>query len=426
MKRHRMMGAMAVVLAMVLAVAACGRSSSKGGKGKSGAPGKVAGFDGKTINLGVLTPLTGIAAVIGKPLTNGNQVFVKQLNASGGIAGKYKVKLNIKDNKYTTQDTITQYAAIKNDVVAFMQILGTPPINAVLPTLKRDNGLAGPATLDAPWYEEKNLAPILAPYQVQAANAISYYWNKMHGKGKKVCTITSDDPYGQAGKQGADFAAKKLGFKIAHSETFTAGQTSYAAQIDGLKSAGCDMVWITSLPTDLGSILGRAAQVNFTPQWIGQSPTWVSALLGSALKDYLQKHFILASEGVEWGDTSVPGMKTMLAALKKYSPSQKPDIYFVYGWMEAKSITDIVAQAVKDGDLSHDGLIKAMGEIGKLTFGGLVSDEPYGLPAQRKPQRETSLFKPNAAHLSSNGGLDILAPDAKNFTTPAGKDTPLK
>lgn len=415
-------------LVLALVASACGgRSSKSSKKGKSGAPGKTIGFDGTTITLGVLTPQTGVAAIIGNPLTAGNQVYFQQLNDKGGIAGKYKVNLLIKDTKYTTQDTSAQYAATKNQVVMYNQILGTPPVNAILPELKADNIVAQPATLDAPWYSEPNLMPILAPYQVQVANSFDYYVNHMEGKGKKICTITSTDPYGEAGLQGAKFAAEKLGTTLTDSEQFTAGAPNpdFTAQIDSLKNKGCEMVWVTALPPDLGSILGRAAQVNYTPQWIGQSPTWVSALLSTSLKDYLEQHFILASEGVPW-DSSAPGMVELRNAIQKYKPDQKPDIYFVFGWMEAKAVSQLLEKAVANGDLSRDGIRKAMKDVGTLDFGGIVSPEAYGDPAQRKPQRETTLFKPTAASLDSNGGLTPLAPDAINYTSAIGKDVPLK
>jgi ABC-type branched-subunit amino acid transport system substrate-binding protein len=260
---------------------------------------------------------------------------------------------------------------------------------------------------------------------VQTENGFDYYVNKMDFKGKKLCTITSDDPYGQAGLQGAKFAVDKLGTKLTDSETFTAGATDLTAQVDGLKSKGCEMVWITSLPSDLPTILGRAAQTNYAPQWFGQSPTWVSVLLQTGLKDYMEQHFILASEGVAW-DSNVAGMKELRAALQKYSPSQKPDIYFVYGYMEAHAVTQLLAKAVELGDLSRDGIMKAMADIGKLDFGGLVSSEAYGLPADRVPQRETSFFKPTASTLNTNGGLTPLGPDAINYTSTIGKEVPLK
>lgn len=417
---------LAAALTLALVAGACGgRSSKTKSGGKKGAPGKTAGFDGKTINVGVLTPLTGPAAVIGQPLTNGNEDFIKDYNAKGGVAGKYKVNIIKKDSKYTTQDTVTQYAATKNDVAMYMQILGTPPTKAILPQLKRDNIVAAPATLDAPWYEEPNLMPILAPYQVQVANSFDYYTKKMDGKGKKLCTITSDDPYGQAGLQGAKFAAQKLGTKLTDTESFTAGAKDFTAQVDALKSKGCQMVWVTALPSDLPTILGRAAQTNYAPQWFGQSPTWVSILLQTDLGSYLEQHFILASEGVPW-DSNVPGMVKLRDTLKKYRPSQKPDIYYVFGYMQAKAVTQLLEKAVANGDLSRDGIKKAMADVGTLDFGGIVSSEKYGAPKDRVPQRETTLFKPTKATLDSNGGLSPLAPDAINYTSQIGKEVPLK
>lgn len=424
MKRRKTTGVIAVAMALALVAAGCGRSkksSSTSSGGGGGAPAAVPGFDGTTIKLGVLTPLSGPAQIIGAPLTKGNELYFKMLNDTGGIDGKYKVDLVERDNKYTTQDTITQYGQIKGQVAAFLQILGTPPLQALQPQLDRDNLFAGPATLDAPWYEDKHLMPILAPYQIQAINSVSYYVNNMNGKGKKLCTLTSIDPYGQAGKQGADFAAKQLNEKMASEQTFTAGQTDYTAQIDALQKAGCDMVWLTALPTDTIPIIKRAVQVNFAPQWMGQSPTWISALPGLTDSQYLAQHYVLASEGVQWGDTSVPGMAQLLDAIKKYMPDQKPDIYLVFGWLQAEAMSQILTTAVKNGDLSHDGIIKAAGDTTHLTFNGLVNDETFGAPADRNPSRSTTLFKVTPDTLDTNGALSLLGPDAKNFTTDAAK-----
>src|ERR1700737_3549011 len=97
----------AVVITVSLAFAGCrGGSTRSGGGGgggggggntKAGAPGPPVGFDGTTITLGVISPQTGIAQIIGKPLTNGNVVYFKALNDRGGIAGKYKVNLEVRD-----------------------------------------------------------------------------------------------------------------------------------------------------------------------------------------------------------------------------------------------------------------------------------------------------------------------------------------
>lgn len=428
MKRRTSTSIVALAMALTLVASACGRSSGsdtsppdKTGGTSNAAPKAVPGFDGSTINLGVLTPLTGQANIIGKPLTNGNKAYYDMLNAKGGIAGKYKVKLDIKDNKYTAPDTITAYNQTKGDVVAFQQILGTPPLEALQPTLDKDNMFAGPATLDAPWYDDEHLMPILGPYQIQAINSIGYYVNKMDGKGKKLCTLTSSDPYGQAGLEGAKFAVKQLDVKLTEQQTFTPAQTDYTAQISALQDANCDMVWLTGLPTETIPIMKRAVQVNFETQWIAQSPAWISLLPSLSDADYVGKHLLVASEGVEWGDTSVPGMKKMLAALKKYTPDQKPDIYYAFGWLQATAMSQVLETAVKNGDLSHEGIIKAGADTKKFTFDGLVNDETFGPPDERDPSRATTLYKVTPDTVDTNGALTLIAPDSQNFSTDAAK-----
>ena len=54
-KALRLLAVLAFALAMSVA-AGCGRDDDEGGGGESGKPGNVAGFDGKTIKLGVVTP----------------------------------------------------------------------------------------------------------------------------------------------------------------------------------------------------------------------------------------------------------------------------------------------------------------------------------------------------------------------------------
>jgi len=110
----------------------------------------VAGFDGKTIKLGVLTPLSGPVAVIGQPLTAGNQLWFDKLNASGGVAGKYKVQLVERDTRYDPPTAVQGYNRLKGDVAAFAQILGTGITQAIMPQLKRDDIVAAPATLEPP------------------------------------------------------------------------------------------------------------------------------------------------------------------------------------------------------------------------------------------------------------------------------------
>jgi ABC-type branched-subunit amino acid transport system substrate-binding protein len=393
-------GLAAAALSLMLAVTACGGAGEDddAGGGQAGAPGKTTGFDGKTIKLGVLTPLSGPVAVIGKPLTAGNEVFFDALNAKGGIGGKYKVELVEEDSQYKTDVAVQKYNKIKGDVVSFTQVLGTPSTLAVLPQLKTDKILAAPASLDAFWVREANLLPIGGPYQVQAINAVDYYLSDGGGsKDDVICTMIQDDVYGEAGQQGIAFAAEKYGFKVANTQRFKQGTENYAGQIGALAGAKCQMVFLVGTPSDAAKIWGTAAQARFAPQWFGQSPTYTGALAQSAIAPYMQQSVLIVAEGTEWGDESVPGMKQMVGDQAKFASDEKPDYYFAFGYNQARAMTAVLEKAVENGDLSREGILKASTEIGTLSFDGLTGDYKYGKAEERNPPRASTIFKVDPA-----------------------------
>ncbi len=419
-----------VLAILSLVVAACGSGDNASKSKKTGpsagpsknagkAPATVPGFDGSTIKLGVVTPLTGAVSVISLPLTYGSDVYWKGVNANGGVGGKYKVELKEEDSQYQTPVATQAYDKIKGDVVAFQQILGTQITKALLPKLQADSLSAAPATLDAEWVKNPSLFPIAGPYQIQAVNSLDYYI-KNGGQGKKICAIAQDDEFGVAGLQGLDYAASKLHFTVAKTVKFTtviSGGGDVTAQIQQLSDAKYDLVFTVATAADASSILTKSIALNFTPQVIALAPFWLSAFAQSpALQDFLVKHFWLASEGSYWGDPNIPGMTKMLADVQKYKPDQKPDPYFGFGYAQAWAMDQILEKAVADGDLSKEGIQRASNEVGTLKFDGLTGDYLYGSSAAaRDPPRTSTVFKVDP---SKPAGLDVLAP---TFASDAAK-----
>ena len=278
---------------LALALAGCGGAADDGDAATAATaarrrPGP--GFDGKTIKLGVLTPLSGPVAVIGTAADRRQRglLRLRQRRRAGSPASTRSS--SSRRTRSTRRDkTVQQYNKIKGDVVAFTQVLGTAPTLAVLPQLERDGMIAAPASLDALWVREENLLPVGGPYQIQAINALDYYVNEGGGKGKNVCSFIQDDAYGEAGQAGVDFAAEKLGFKVADTQRFKVGDKDVTGQVQRLQRSKCDAVFLVATPTDAGTIWGTAAKLGFAPRWIGQSPTWIDELGASPLAPYLQK-----------------------------------------------------------------------------------------------------------------------------------------
>jgi len=76
------------VVALALAVAACGSNSVS--------PGREQGSG--TISIGIITPTSGADAILGKYVVDGATIAVDQINHSGGVGGK-KLKLVVEDEK---------------------------------------------------------------------------------------------------------------------------------------------------------------------------------------------------------------------------------------------------------------------------------------------------------------------------------------
>jgi ABC-type branched-subunit amino acid transport system substrate-binding protein len=411
MKRSKPFRLLALLFALTLVAAACGRDDDaaepeeeSGEEEAGGAPAAAPGFDGTTIKVGVVTPQTGPVQVIGTPLTEGNRVYFEYVNEElGGVAGQYPIEMVVVDSKYDATTAVQQYNAIKDQVTMFAQLLGTPIVNAALPQLQRDNIIAQPASLDAFWVREQNLMPIGGPYQIQAINAMSWYLEQ-GGEGSTICFAGHDDPYGDAGLAGMQFASEELDFELAAEVRFGATDTDFTTPVQQLQSANCEAVFLTATPTTAGGMMGKAAASGYAPQWIGQSPTWIGAFVASPLLPYLQANFVLASEGTEWGDPSVEGMQQMIEHQTTYAPDQQPDIYFVFGYCEAWAVHQLLERAVEMGDLSRDGLIGAMNSLDSLTFGDLFGEYGYGEPDDRDPPRRSTIFEVDPA---APGGLRV-------------------
>lgn len=354
------------------------------------------GFDGETITIGVLTPLQGPVAASARPLTAGNEVYFDYVNEElGGIGGRYPVRLLLEDTSYDESTAVTKYQKVKDDVVLFGQVYGTPIVNALSPLLARDGVVASPASLDATWVSNPNLLPVGAPYQVQFANAAEYYLTEGGGAGSTICFAGLAGSYGDAGLAGVELAGRHLDFSVASVARYNRGDKEFTAQISQLDRDGCDAVFLNALPTDTGLILSQADQAGFTPRWIAQSPSWSPDLLASDALPVLVERLWVVNEGAEWGDRSIPGEADLLDRLARYKPGIEPDHTITFGYVQAWAVAQVLEHAVAEGDLSREGIARALEEVDVLSFDGLSGDYVYGPPAQRVAPRESTLFRIN-------------------------------
>lgn len=408
--RGYLLGVLTVLVVLGTFLSAC---STSGGGGIKAGPGVDTAK--KTIDLGILTPLSGpVATPIGIPLTKGIETYFDAVNASGGIDG-YKINLVEKDSQYNPQLQVQLYNQIHNQVLMLAESLGSPTTQAIVSLSERDKMLVSAASLDSILARQQFMVMIGTPYRLQVENGLEYATKVATQLGvtnPKVGIISQDDAYGQDGLTGYNEAMGCYSnLNNVAQATYEATDTSFVAQVTKMKQAGAQFVVLTAIPGAAAGIIGTAAAMNYFPQWILNSPAWANVLLAAAPKllPVFQKGVWVVAQGATWGDTSQPGMKEMLDNIAKYAPSQQPDGYFQFGYAEAKVTYAILKKAIANGDLTRDGLLKAFNELGTVDLGGLFgANAQYGSsPNQRVPTRDNSVY-----------GIDTTIPN--NFKNLSG------
>jgi ABC-type branched-subunit amino acid transport system substrate-binding protein len=390
-RHHRLVPAIA---AAALLLGACGGTTNQGqGEVKTDF-----GVTGKTIKLGMLTPLTGPVAAIGKPLSRGHEVFWKSINDKGGVGG-YTVELVTKDNEYKPDVTVQQYNAINKDVLMIAQSLGSQNTEAIKDLSKQDKMLMAPASLSSGFARERYLILLAAPYRIQVENAFEYVVKTQGKKNPKTFIIYQNDEYGLDGVRGYEESIPVYGLNDVGRATFKAGDREFTAQVSEAKSKGAEYVFIVAT-AETPRIVGTAEALGYKPKWLLQSPAWFTAFKNVPVIKSLQDDILVFVDTAEWGDTSKPGMKEMLDNIQKYAPDLVPDGFFQFGYSQAKVVHAILKKAIEQRDLTRAGTLKAFESLKNVDLGGLFPAVTYGSnPNQRVPSRASRAFK-----------IDVTAP----------------
>jgi ABC-type branched-subunit amino acid transport system substrate-binding protein len=408
-----------VAVALIgLAVSACGTgdststNSSDGGQAAKVQGGPGVDVAGKTISIGDINALTGPAAPLGNAVAAGHRAFFEALNARGGIDG-WKVKLTVKDSGYKPQEHVQLYNQLQQSV-AILNSFGSPTTKAIQPQVDQQKIVTFPASFDSLWGADSVMAPVGAPYSVDIANVLDYYTDS-GAKKPKIGIVYQNDEYGADGLRGFKAAKSALGFTDAGQQSFNAGDTSFTAQVQKLKSAGADAVVMTALPSATGPIVGTAATLGFKPQWILQGPSFLEQLItkdgnvdspatpvAPALKGALVTSF-----AAPWGDEQRPGMKQLLADHDQYSAKLPPSVYFTWAYAQGQVQAAILRKAIQSGNLTRAGILTAKENLGTVELGGIAPNVSY-TPQPGPPTRKSLIARIDP---TVPGFLKAVAPD---------------
>ena len=349
-------------------------------------PQPTVGFDGETLTLGYLVDQSGPLAIIGGPLLAGSQLYWDWVNGElGGIAGKYRVELAVGDTKDSEGQTVQEYQRLKDDVVMFAEVLSTPPVQALLEFLNEDGVVAVPGSLAGAWASEPLLMPSGAAYEYEAINLADWYVNHsgLASSSDVYCAVYVNDKYGRDSLRGLEFAADRLGFALAETQTINRGDRAFTAQVTAFSDAGCTVIFAVTVPTEQHAMLAEAASMGFDPVWLGLLPTYLN-LFAAGAPDLYAKYYV-ALDSPELSDLSVPGIAKFHERFERYG-SGSISTFTLSGYFLQISVHALLEKAAELGDFSREGIRNALAQLGEVELDGLAAENyVYGTPENRRP-----------------------------------------
>lgn len=406
--------------AAVFVAAACSTKSNGGGGGGGGNSGGVKtgpGVTSSTINLGVLTDLSGVFAVLGKTVTQGAQIYFNDLNASGGICGR-KVKLNIQDDGYDVQRAVGAYADMKNNVLGMEQLLGSPINAALKQNIEQDKMFTIPVSWASTILDNPNNMIVGTTYDVEMINGIDWLMkNKGLKKGDAIGHIYIQGEYGEDGLLGSKYAAQQAGLKLIP-EQITATATDLTSQVAALKNQGVKAILLTDTPTQTASAVAVDAASGLNVPVLGNNPTFVPQLMGTAAGPALASLFYLAASWQPYSGDS-PGATKVRTEYQKAYPKDVPNGGVDWGYGAASAYATVLKKACDNKDLTRDGVQKAFRQTTSVDTQGILPSLDYS-HAGDPPTREALIAQ---ADKSAAGGLKVVSPlsasaMANSYTAP--------
>src|SRR3984957_1397560 len=273
------LGAVALSVGVLAACSSGGSSSSTSAAGTTSPTGSAATSPSSSapISIGASLSLTGDFSDDGKAFKQGYELWVKDVNAAGGILGR-QVTLTILDDKSDPNQVVTNYQTLINsDHVnltfgPFSSLL-TAPASAVAAR----NGYAfvegaggAPSVFDTPSNQaDHNTFDASLPVADELTPFVNYIASLGSAADHKLTAAypMANDPFADPPVQLAQQKLQALGVKTVYSNIFPEEVSSYAAPALAVAQSKPDLVLLgsTDVPTVQAFMKGFQQQ-HFTPK----------------------------------------------------------------------------------------------------------------------------------------------------------------
>ncbi|HEX6403335.1 MAG TPA: ABC transporter substrate-binding protein [Pseudonocardiaceae bacterium] len=382
---RRLLAFPVAALTSVLALVGCAAGATQPGTdSKPGAFTSGVGVTRTDITLGALVDYSGPFAADGIAVLHGQQIWIKDINAAGGVCGR-KIKLAIRDNRGDAGKAKAQYTELEPKVLGFLQIQGSSTA-ATLNQNLIDNETTAFALSDSSGLLSNPYMIIpAATYDIEMINGLSALMaqGKLHD-GDTIGHIWLDGEYGANALRGVQYFAQR------HHLTLRATKVTTASDIRGLVAGFAAeprvrTIALSTTPAQTASAAAVNQQLRLNVPMIGNSAAFTPQLLTGPAAPALSNLSVVASS-VPFS-AAVPKAQHVAGAYRQAGYPEPPSSGVPYGYAIGTIWGQILRRACVNGDLSRPGIQEALHQFSTLSTDNLVADlsiEKSGSPATRQ------------------------------------------
>ena len=255
-------------LVLVLGLVACGSKPAatteapKAEENVAEAPAQ----ENLTFKVGGIGPTTGGAAVYGQAVKNAMELAVKEVNEKGGFNG-YQVEVRFEDDEHDTEKSVNAYNVLKD--WGMQMLIGTvtssPCISVAAETYNDNMFQITPSGSAVDCTANPNVFRVCFSDPNQGVASADFI--DSHNLAKKVGIIyDSSDVYSNGIYEKFVEVSAGKNYEIVAEEPFTAdSKTDFTTQLNKIKSAGADLVFLPFYYTEAALVLQQANQMDYKP-----------------------------------------------------------------------------------------------------------------------------------------------------------------
>jgi branched-chain amino acid transport system substrate-binding protein len=230
------------------------------------------GITDSEIRIGMWTPLSGPAALLGQSARDGVRVWVKEVNDRGGIQGR-KVNLIAYDDAASPQEAQAAVRRLIDQDEVFMLISGsgsgsTLPVRQMITAKKVPfvSSISSNINLMQPF--SRYIFRIYANEDYQGIEIMD--WMMKNAGVKKPAIIYNSNDYGVGGFKVFDEKLKDVyRLPLAAAERYNPGDQDFTAQLLRIKGASPDGLLVYAYAAEAGIIVRQAKELGITAKMFG-------------------------------------------------------------------------------------------------------------------------------------------------------------